>query len=537
MPDVNADDLWKRFDRAKSDRSNYESELREAYLHGAPSVGGDFGRERLKGERRTRTVFDSRARRAVRDAAATAQANLSSPFQPTVSFRLSPRKERELAASGVLDEAREILLQLDRDFFEAIHMSNYHAAAAPVHRAAEIAGGCLVFNDVSGERFSPSPFDFEAVAPDCVYPEPTSLPTIRTVWRALKLPADEIGERWPIEVLPSDLQKIIESDARKEVEIVDGSYWDRRAQRFTYCVLWKGTAAHVLHSNQQDTSPFIFARRDHVPGETFGYGPLRDMMPDVLTLSKGRELTLKNASLAITGIWQADDDGVINPATIKLIPGTIIPKAVGSSGLTPLQSPGRFDISDLLMGQLGNEVRDAIMARELPVMDKSHVSATAVTRESDRVATLTQPNQIVLFQELQIPVARRGYDILRRAGLTPDISSLGTIGRDIIPFPVGAWVRAAAEAELRRVIAGLRELATVSPAAVQAIAQRPAFIRWFADQAGIPAAVIPSEDVLKEMFSTQESQTQIRDAAETASAAAPAISAAAQLAKLTQGGV
>ena len=75
-------------------------------------------------------------------------------------------------------------------------------------------------------------------------------------------------------------------------------------------------------------------------------------MPDIKTANKVVELILKHASIAVTGIWQADDDGVLNPATVRLTPGTIIPKAVGSAGLTPLEAPGRFDVSELVLGDL-----------------------------------------------------------------------------------------------------------------------------------------------------------------------------------------
>ena len=37
--------------------------------------------------------------------------------------------------------------------------------------------------------------------------------------------------------------------------------------------------------------------------------------------------------MAISGMYQVEDDGVINVDNISLIPGTIIPKAAGSQGL------------------------------------------------------------------------------------------------------------------------------------------------------------------------------------------------------------
>jgi hypothetical protein len=44
------------------------------------------------------------------------------------------------------------------------------------------------------------------------------------------------------------------------------------------------------------------------------------------------------------GDLAADDDGVLNVDNIDLSPGVIIPKAVGSVGLKPLEMPGRFDV-------------------------------------------------------------------------------------------------------------------------------------------------------------------------------------------------
>ena len=65
--------------------------------------------------------------------------------------------------------------------------------------------------------------------------------------------------------------------------------------------------------------------------------------------NKTLELLLKNASLAIAGVYTAADDGVLNPATLKIIPGAIIPVARngGPQGesLRPLPRAGDFNVS------------------------------------------------------------------------------------------------------------------------------------------------------------------------------------------------
>src|SRR3712207_8885699 len=84
----------------------------------------------------------------------------------------------------------------------------------------------------------------------------------------------------------------------------------------------------------------------------------------------------------MTGIWQAEDDGVLNPATVRLVPGTIIPKAPGSAGLTPLAAPGNFDISQLVLNDLRARIRAAMLADRLGPPQDAKMTATEVLERS-----------------------------------------------------------------------------------------------------------------------------------------------------------
>jgi hypothetical protein len=88
----------------------------------------------------------------------------------------------------------------------------------------------------------------------------------------------------------------------------------------------------VIATGRFAVSPYIAFRWLKAPGEIYGRSPVMKALPDIKTANKVVELVLKNASIAVTGIWQADDDGILNPATVRLVPGSIIPKAVGSAG-------------------------------------------------------------------------------------------------------------------------------------------------------------------------------------------------------------
>lgn len=139
-------------------------------------------------------------------------------------------------------------------------------------------------------------------------------------------------------------------------------------------------------------------------------------MPDIKTANKVVELILKNASISVTGIWQADDDGILNPDNIKLIPGAIIPKAVGSKGLTPLAAPGDFDLSQLILEDLRRRINHALLADRLAQIETPNMTATEVLERSAEIARILGATFGRLQSELLTPLLKRAFGILRRRG-------------------------------------------------------------------------------------------------------------------------
>ena len=93
--------------------------------------------------------------------------------------------------------------------------------------------------------------------------------------------------------------------------------------------------------------------------------PAHERLAGCQTANKVVELILKNASIAVTGIWLAEDDGVLNPANIHLVPGRHYTQSSRFSRLTPLQSPGRLDVSQLVLEDLRNRIRHTLMTDRL----------------------------------------------------------------------------------------------------------------------------------------------------------------------------
>ena len=144
-------------------------------------------------------------------------------------------------------------------------------------------------------------------------------------------------------------------------------------------------------------------------------------LPDIKTANKVVELILKNASISVTGIWQAEDDGVLNPANIRLVPGAIIPKAVGSKGLTPLEAPGKFDVSQLVIEDLRKRIRHALLGDMLGEPTNPTMTATEVLVRSDEMMRILGATYGRLQTELLTPLIERAVSILRKRGEIPEV--------------------------------------------------------------------------------------------------------------------
>ncbi|NIR25506.1 MAG: phage tail protein, partial [Gammaproteobacteria bacterium] len=102
------------------------------------------------------------------------------------------------------------------------------------------------------------------------------------------------------------------------------------------------------------------------------------------------ELVLKNASLAIAGVYTAADDGVLNPQNIKIQPGAVIGVARNGgpqgASLAPLPRAGDFNVSQIVMNDLRMNIKKILMDDTLPPDNMSARSATEIAERSRELA-------------------------------------------------------------------------------------------------------------------------------------------------------
>ena len=239
------------------------------------------------------------------------------------------------------------------------------------------------------------------------------------IFHTTSLSAREVAARYPTWTAPAGLRDRIKNDAEMPLTLVQSLV----GSDFTAWLDVDGDIENnVVARGTFETNPYIIFRWSLLSGELYGRGPVLRALPDIKTANKVVELVLKNATIAVSGIWQADDDGVINLANINLTPGAIIPKAVGSSGLTPLGSSANFDVSQLILGDLRDRIRHALLADRLGLLSDKEMTATEILARNADMMRILGATYGRLLHEFIRPLCERGLQILSRRGVIDKIS-------------------------------------------------------------------------------------------------------------------
>ncbi len=406
--------ILSRHARAKERRESWIPTWQDCYDHALPQRG-DFYHSYQSGGIRTEQIYDATAMDAADQLAASMLGNLTPPWTQWFGLKPGPAlSEGEAAAlSDVLEKAGKALhAHFDRSNF-----------AVEVHQCFLdlIVGGTasLFFEETAPGNFSA--FRFTASPLSSIALEEGESGLLDGTFRELSLTLAQLQARYAFaEILPRILQSG-RKDPQATFSVLESILPLASGGARYYAILNEDGLNSELLDLKLPISPVINFRWQKSPGEIYGRSPIMKALPDIKTANKVVELILKNASIAVSGIWQADDDGVLNPANIELTPGAIIPKAVGSKGLSPLEMPGRFDVSQIVLEDLRTRIRHALLADKLAPVNSPRMTATEVLERSSEMALLLGATYGRLQSEFLTPLIQKAYSILRRRGEVPDL--------------------------------------------------------------------------------------------------------------------
>lgn len=345
------------------------------------------------------TLFDATAADAVDNLAASMYSLLTPPESLWIS--LIPESEDSPDAATAAMALRANLN--DSNFYTTIHQCYLDLVI--------LGTACLFMaeNPIGAD----SAFSFTAIPMKDIAILPNA------VFHTASIPAREVMEKYPSWTPPAELRDAIKKDPDMPLKLVQSLV----GKDFTAWLDVGGDIENnIVSKGTFETNPYLIFRWSVASGELYGRGPVLRALPDIKTANKVVELVLKNATIAVSGIWQADDDGVINLSNINLTPGAIIPKAVGSSGLTPLSSGADFDVSQIILKDLRERIRHALLADRLGLLSEKEMTATEIMARNADMMRILGATYGRLLHEFIRPLCERGLQILSRRGVIDKIS-------------------------------------------------------------------------------------------------------------------
>lgn len=380
--------LMQLYKRALNEREIWLPRWRDAMRYTIPTDDADVA-----------TLFDATASDAVDNLAAS----MYSLLTPPESLWINLVRESDLSPDA---ETATLMLRAhlnDSNFYTTVHQCYIDLVV--------LGTACLFMAE--NPIGSDSAFSFTAIPMKDI----AILPGM--VFHTTSLAASDLMERYPDFVFPNNMRDTIKSDPQTPIRLVQALV----GKDFTAWVDVGGDIENnIVARGTFETNPYIIFRWSMVSGELYGRGPVLRALPDIKTANKVVELVLKNATIAVSGIWQADDDGVINLSNINLTPGAIIPKAVGSSGLTPLQSGSDFDVSQIVLRDLRDRIRHTLLADRLGLLSDKEMTATEILARNSDMVRILGATYGRLLNEFIKPLCERGLQILSRRGLIDKIS-------------------------------------------------------------------------------------------------------------------
>ena len=494
-----AEQKLKKYQKAKAFRENWVPLFEECYEYALPQRESFYYEE--AGQRRDEKIFDETAVVGVQEFASRLQSGIVPNFArwaDLMSGSEVPKDKRE-AIDNELDEVTEYV-------FEVLQNSNF---SQEVHESfMDLAVGTGVLCVEEGDSINP--VNFTAIPLPHVVLDTGPDDKIDHVFRERKkIPFDELRILFPNGQFDPKVEQQMGKDRETTVlELVCRDYSKRNEEayyHYAFCMSTK-TTLYEKQMKGVGSNPFICFRWSKCSGEVYGRGPILNALSAIKTTNLTIELILENAQMSISGIYQMEDDGVVNVDTINLVPGTIIPKAMGSAGLQPIQAAGRFDVAQLVLNDMRLNIRKALFMDMLADPNKTPATATEVAERMADLSRRMGSSFGRLQAELVQPVLQRVIYILKKQGRieVPTVN-----GREVKVRSVSPLAQAQANEDISSVARFLELVGgAFGPEMMQMLIDSEKTAIFLSKKFGVPESLIRDEEQRRQIAAVAQQMAQ-----------------------------
>nr|WP_081054094.1 portal protein [Burkholderia vietnamiensis] len=508
MIDSLGETLAKRLETMKSKRQVHELVWRECFMLTDPVRASGLNGPEMDANQIAQAVsliFDSTAT----DAKRTLEASIMSGMTPANSLWFT------MTVNGTDDEGERWLDSASEVLWQNIHSANFDSEAADAV-ADGMAGWFALYidenRDAGGLYFEHWPM----AGVYCASSKPGG--TVDIVFRCYQLTAEQCvrefsrrGDTIPAEVTdkaktkPEELIDLCQAIYPRDVYIVGAM----RAKNMPIAsVTFACNQKQVIRESGYHEMPVVVARWKKIPNSVYGVGPLLDALPDIRTLNDIVKLEYANLDLAVSGMWIAEDDGVLNPRTVKVGPRKVI-VANSVDSMKPLQPSSNFQLAETRIEKLQGQIRKTLMADQLQPQDGPAMTATEVHVRVDLIRQLLGPIYGRLQAEYLQPLIARCFGLAYRAGVfPPPPDSLG--GQNFAvqyQSPLARAQKLEEVSAIERLMGDVTVIAQVKPEALDNIDGDEA-VRLTAKNLGVPDSIVRTSDQVTQYRKQKQADAQ-----------------------------
>jgi hypothetical protein len=473
--------IIKRQTAAQTKKDEFQQLYQDAYEFALPQrqlygvwEGGAVGSKKMQ------RVFDSTAINSTQRFANRLQSVVFPPQRKWAT--LEPGSDIPFEKQQM---ARNIFETYCDKMFTVLQQSNFDIAMGEFLLDLSVGTACMMVQP--GD--SVNPINFIPVPLFLVSYEEGANGQVDNVYRKIRMKGESIIRQWPDAKLSDEMQRRIDNKPTDDIELLEATIYDHGRGDYCYHVIDKVSKAELVYRRRK-SSPWVISRYMKVAGEIYGRGPLMTALPDIKTLNKTIELLLKNASMAVSGVYTAADDGVLNPNTVKLVPGAIIPVARngGPQGpaLLALPRSGDFNVSQLVINDLRSNIKRILLDESLPPENMSARSATEIVERMKELAQNLGSAFGRLINETMIPLTAKILEVMDERGLID--MPLRVNGLEVKVVPVAPLAQAQNQEEIGAILNYAQLMQNLGPDGQIAL-KMDALVDYLGDKMGVPMSV------------------------------------------------
>lgn len=415
-----AQQLCSRLGQMKLSRSIYESHWSDCYKYGAPERQQSFSTtqsQKSQREQERAELVDSTAAESIQLLVSMIMSGVT-PAN-TIWFQATPDGMDDI--SHITDGERW-LEEVCQFMWRNIHAANFDSEAFETITDVSVAGWGILYTDINHKEGGGYVFESWSIG-NCWIASSHPNGLIDTIYREHEMTALAMVNTYGESKCSTDVVNAatVEPDRRFKVLHVIQPRKTKGAGQLNTDMPFASYHIDVSNKIMMKESgyqefPCSVPRLRRLPNSVYGNGQMSVALPDAKTCNELMRQTLRAADMQICGMWIAEDDGVLNPYTVKVGPRKVI-VANSIDSMKRLDDGVNFQISEYLLNTLQNGIRKKLMADSLPPVGQQQMTATEINTRVEIIRQMLGPLYGRLQSEFLLPLLDRCFGLALRSGV------------------------------------------------------------------------------------------------------------------------